>query len=502
MPCSCDSPFGQQQPEGAPQARPGGTQGTGEPQAEGGQTSPAVDGPSGASQDLCNQGPERSHRPRNAPTAAAADADGAVKPSTAASGAAGQWLQSSSAPRGAPIPLGPEPPIPSPQQHARPRLSSSQGGSPESAAAAGLQDAAHPSPTAKEKELLRQVQARLTSMGPSNMALPENPVRRPLSQGTLQHPQPTVRQKRLDADLAAVTGSSPLPQTPIKSPPTQSSGGILQPAQPTADPGGLGLSSAPGPSRSAGLQGIQPAVRPGEVSSLLQSPPAADPRRGLTAQAAALPNRSNAEAAGPPSGFSAQAAVAPRRSGSEGFDGRDPHPTALRVVQEIKRMRSRAPSGADAMEPDSEIMPAGGNGALADMAPAVFPVHSAIRSRPSERMVPENEIMPAGRNGVLADMAPAVFPVDSATRSRPSKRMDSANDEYTRPPRRLTSPRVVESSGVSSPPGKGLPAGEGVLGLQAEAVSGAATCRPGRISAQQQLQDPSPNTVNNQKTAW
>ncbi|KAK9858012.1 hypothetical protein WJX84_003932 [Apatococcus fuscideae] len=99
---------------------------------------------------------------------------------------------------------------------------------------------------------------------------------------------------------------------------------------------------------------------------------------------------------GPPSGFSAQAAVAPRRSGSEGFDGRDPHPTALRVVQEIKRMRSRAASGADAMEPDRE----------------------------------------------------------------------------------------------------------GVLGLQAEAVSGAATCRPGRISVQQQLQDPSPNTVNNQKTAW
>ena len=43
-----------------------------------------------------------------------------------------------------------------------------------------------------------------------------------------------------------------------------------------------------------------------------------------------------------------------------GPEGRDPHPTALRVVQEIKRMRSRAASAAEALGPYSEGAQAGG----------------------------------------------------------------------------------------------------------------------------------------------
>ncbi|KAK9826557.1 hypothetical protein WJX74_002653 [Apatococcus lobatus] len=94
-----------------------------------------------------------------------------------------------------------------------------------------------------------------------------------------------------------------------------------------------------------------------EPATSISYPPASEPTVGRHS-----PNRGSSPEPAAPN------AVPTSRAASIGQDGRDPHPTALRVVQEIKRMRSRAASGAETMVPDAEAEAAQAGG----QPPAAF----------------------------------------------------------------------------------------------------------------------------------
>ena len=245
-----------------------------------------------------------------------------------------------------PIPLGPGPPTTGTPNHIHPPpLDAPEASSSWNPAADVSRGRGPPELTAHERDLVSIVQARIRA---ATSGQQDGQHAAPSDQGSTRA-QHTQRPASADQRMPHISSRQGSKAASLM---TRQNGQAARPP--------LGFSSpASGPSdrdiaMAAASDGFAPdptveGVLPAAASTPLGAAPVADrPLTGGPCQEAATPT------AGPAGG-----------AGSLRQDGRDPHPTALRVVQEIKRMRSRAASGAEAMVPDAQAAEAGSQSSVA-----------------------------------------------------------------------------------------------------------------------------------------